>query len=663
VHESLAINPILQHILQGRHADAFACFDAIEQPTAEDRAWGGLALLNLNRSLEASELLLVARASGFEDAAVHLLTAYRFLGELGQAEDLLPGIKPELLTGFGRAMLERERGVLAHISGRLDDAHKAMQRAWSLAQADPVAVQIIATFASSLGLVLSDLGRDQQAITYLSRALEATRGSRNFLLTARGFCYTNTGVFAQAEQDLNEARTLTTSGSMALPRTRFNQGVLARTRGLFEEAFVEQLEVAALTRAAGDTERECDAELELAALCTAQDDLPAARAHLSRARGLAHGLRQHALVALRSGAILARAGHERVQEALDSLNLALQSFVSLGLEADQGIAHLHVAEVLARAERFDLARDHLLRALDARNAIGNGTVFAREMRGLPAAFELLVLNAPNVIVTYDSTSGRSRRFGRLETLLEDWRTLEGTAASHITLRTLGGYGLSVNGEPVKVNTGLARTVETLAYLLESGEATLESVKSNVFTDSPPDRAQRYIHVIRQQVTKAIPGLSVPFEPNSRKYRVVTEGVRLHWDALEVREAVKLGGELGLRRALGLYAGPFLPRSDSEWVDELRSTIEFEISTLGAEAVENLYQLGRYETCVELASKLLEVNRLAVAVWQVLVAATRAWKGPVAGAEALEYARRILMSELGDASALADVQVEARAEFN
>ena len=635
------VHQILRAILDGRHAEGFALYERLESPTAEDEAWAGLCLLNLHRTYEALDFLIRARARGFEDAGPHLVTAYRLIGEYEQGKRVLAELNTEAMTGFGQAMVERERAVLAHHDGELNAAVSLFENAWMLAMSDPVASQIIGTFSSALGLTLAKLGSDTKALTYLDRALNVTQGSRVYLLATRGLCHTNTGAFDKATSDLNNAANVALLSPVALPQIHHYQGILARTQGLLERAASEQLEASNAARSTGDIELEFDAELELAAIATASDDLAMAQAHLSRARKVVKGLRSHALLSIRQAAILIRANAEGVLEAIPMLEKAAEMLEELEIERDVGLAQLHLAEAFVRAQRYVDARKSLGRVVNARHYLGNGTIFARELRSLPAAFELLTNTA--------TPAKRARRseFG-LMVLLEDWRALEGTATSHVTLTTLGGYGLAYNWVGVHLRSGLARSVETLAFLLDEGEATLEMIESRVFTDVTPLQARGSLHLIKRQVAKAVPGLSIPYDPDSKTYRVVLSGnLRLHWDALEVKESVRIGGEIGLRRALGFYAGPFLPRSTSDWADEYRHTLGFQVATLGAEALENLLKLEQYESCVELSQRLLEMNQLAIDVWIILVRATRAWRGEVAGRQAFEYAANILKEALGE----------------
>ncbi len=80
-----------------------------------------------------------------------------------------------------------------------------------------------------------------------------------------------------------------------------------------------------------------------------------------------------------------RAGE--VAAGLESLWLALKGLQSLGVEREVGIAHLHLAEALFRDGQGAEAFTQLSLAVDARHALGHGTMLAAELRGLPLVFE------------------------------------------------------------------------------------------------------------------------------------------------------------------------------------------------------------------------------------------------------------------------------------
>jgi tetratricopeptide (TPR) repeat protein len=664
-----AVNFILESVIAGRYADGVALHAQLKPPTPADDLWAGICHVALQQPLEANECLIRARNAGLEDAGAALVMAYRFANESSIAREALEGLALDRLTGFGRALAARERGVLLHREGRLRDAIVELERAWVLANNDPIVQRMIASWAGSLAYVLIESGRYAKAIIYLDRALEVHVGQRIHLLFTRGLCFASTGFFDRAEADLNEAQVQ----AIGLPAfeaiIRHFKGLLARTRGQLGAGMTEQLEVASLARTGGNLEQEFEAELELSAMAFENDDLDAAQAHLSRARNVADGVKHHALLAVRHGAILARSGSDAVvlEEAIKSICLAIAGLEELDLEAELGIANLHLAEAQVRAHKPDEARASLMRVVQARHYLGNGTVLARELRSLHGVFEWLTIEAaPNAIREGRPITPKPRATSRgLLVLLDDWQTLVGTSGAQIALTTLGRYDLTYNGEAVHLNTGKARTVETLAYLLENGETPLEQLGRNVFTDSDERRGRQYIHLIRKQLGKHLPGLSVPFDPDTGTYRVaLADGVRLHYDALEVRRAVAVGGEVGLRHALGLYSGPFLPRSTDEWAEIVRRDLEYTISTLGRGALEDLFKLGRFEACVDLAHKLLEVNRLDVSIWVLLIQATMEWQGMLAGRQALELAARTFTAEVGEVPPpIADLQRRQGANLN
>ena len=623
-----ANNAILERILCGDSAGGWTHFEALESPSAQDDGWAGLCLLNLGRTAEAPAWLVRARARGFEDAGANLVTAYRLLGQINRAERALESLDKTKLSTFGLALTERERGALHFTAGHLRDAAETLENAWTLALGDAVGARVLAWFSNPLGLVLSELGHDARASEMLARALEGASGDVSRLLATHAVCAAQAGRFEEAIGALERASAKPSVGN--LPSLRFAAGSVARLRGLSDDAAAHHLEGAALARAAGDAHTEFFSSLQLAAIATADDAFALARAHLSRARVLADDRRMHAHLALRHGALLARLREEGALVALES---ALEGFESLELEREIGLTHLHLAEALLRDGRTGDARIRLARAVDARFALGNATVFVAELRTLPAVLEHLSLT--------------SRSGDYLGALLEDYRAFDGRGAAQISLTTLGGYGLSIDGKPVRVNTGLARTVETLAYLLDQGEATLEQIQTDVFSESSPQSARGYLHVVRQMVAKAVPGLVLPYSPERGAYRLEHPGLRVQWDALEVKRALQLGGELGLHRALALYAGPFLPRSDGVWADEYRHDLEWSLTESGLRAVEDLYKLGKHAACLELAERLLEINPLNIGTAVLLVRSLYELHGSLVARSRLDRLATVFRGHLGE----------------
>jgi tetratricopeptide (TPR) repeat protein len=622
------INPILDAMLESRSADGVALFERMTEPTPKDQCWAGQCLVILDRAQEGLLLLSQAAAQGFDDALPFVAGAYNVLGEVELMHSTLNGIDLARLSPFAKACAVRDRGLLEYIEDRMPQALVAFEQAWTLANADPVGRRAIRWFDMPLGLLHAELGRDQRALVYLDRAIKGN--STAHLLGLRALSLTYLGRLEEAAADLKLARQ--DHLSPALPSATFERisGVFNMVRGSYNDAVQHLLEAVALARAQGNQQTEFFACLNLATLATVDESFSLARGYIARSRGLAETVSMHAHLALRHGSLLVRAGE--VTAGLESLRLALKGLQSLGVEREVGIAHLHLAEGLFRDGQDAEAFAQLALAVDARHALGHGTMLAAELRGLPLVFEHVSL---------------CKHGDYVFVLLEDWRALERNGPSEVVLTTLGGYDLRFKGKPIRLNAGLTRTVEVLAFLLDRGEVSIDQIQLSVFADHYPEQAKSYIHLVRQLVAKAIPGLSVPYEQTSKTYKLMTHGVRVTWDALEVQKALKIGGELGVRKALALYTGPFLPRSEGQWAEELRWDLEWSVVRSGLLAVEELFRQERYKVCIELAERLIEINPLEAGISVLMVQAVKELDGVLAARSMLEQVTARFRSSIGE----------------
>ena len=622
------INPILNAMLESRSADGVALFEHMTESTLEDQCWAGQCLVIVGRAQEGLLLLSQAAAQGFDDASPFVAGAYNVLGDTQSMRSTLDTIDSARLSPFAKACFTRDRGLLEYTEDRMPEALLAFEQAWALANADPVGRRAIRWFDAPLGLLHAELGRDQRALIYLDRAIKGNATAR--LLGLHALSLTYLGRLEDAEASLKLARQ--DHLSPALPPATFEwiSGVLAGVRGLHNDAVQHLLEAVALARAQGDQQTEFFACLNLATLATVDESFSLARGYIARARGLAQTLSMHAHLALRHGSLLVRAGE--VAAGLESLWLALKGLQSLGVEREVGIAHLHLAEALFRDGQGPEAFTQLSLAVDARHALGHGTMLAAELRGLPLVFEHVSL---------------CKQGDYVFVLLEDWRALERNGPSEVVLTTLGGYDLRFRGKPIRLNAGLTRTVEVLAFLMDKGQVSLDQIQLSVFADHYPEQAKSYIHLVRQLVAKAIPGLSVPYEQSSKTYKLTAHGVRVTWDALEVQKALKIGGELGVRKALALYTGPFLPRSEGHWAEELRWDLEWSVVRSGMLAVEELFRQERYKVCIELAERLIEINPLEAGISVLMVQAVKELHGVLAARAMLEQVTARFRSSIGE----------------
>lgn len=626
-------HPILACLAAGNFEQGVRCHAALADPAPPDDLWAGQCLVLLGRRVEGLTLLLRARARGQEDAGALAAVAQRFGGEVARATELLAGLCAPRLSPFGRAVADRERGLLRLHAGCPREALAPLQRAWETAVTDAVARRFLGSFSAALGLGLAELGRDAAAAEYVGLALaDASPPQRAALLWVRVLSGVQSGQFGQAERDLGDLAALPATPGAA-PLLHYARGMLAHTRGLDAEAAGHYRAAADAAREAGQPETEFYARLRLSALATAQDELGAARQQLARAGALASGERMAAFLALRRGAWQVR-GHD--PQARATLEQARRGFETLQLERELGLTHLQLAEAELRGGGAGaaVAGEHLTRAADLRHALGSGTVLAAELRGLPGVY------------AYLRGVGHSPGSPYLGVLWSDVQALEDHLPAELALTTLGRAGLALGGQRVRLNVGLPRTALLLAFLLDHGEASLETLQTHVFEDQAPRQARDYLHVARNALSKRLP-LQVPFDRVRRVYSLRPCGVRLCWDVQELRQALRLGGETGLRRALGLYAGPFLPGSDSAWAAQVREDLEWSLLRLGLDTLEALRGRGEFAACVGLAQRLLEIQPLDVGISTLLVCALHALRGSSAARQELARVLQVFQRELGE----------------
>ena len=357
------------------------------------------------------------------------------------------------------------------------------------------------------------------------------------------------------------------------------------------------------------------------------DDLAQAELHLARAQTITGPARLRAVVDLRAGQVLTRQAPEQARDLLREVHARLQS---LGLHREAGWASLHLARAAQVLGDLPGMHDALRLASLCRAATGGSRAVALELRAVPELLPVLE-NA--------GVEG--------QVLLTDWHAMTGAAPLLLNVMAMGTPSLLLDGAPVRPNASLARTVEVLAYLSLKGGASLEQVLTDVFPDREPQAARVYFHLIRAEVARIAPGLKIAFQRDSRQYQVVTGGVRVTVDLLDLRCALAAGGIDGLTRALALYRGPLLPDSDSEWVREERNDLEWSVVRVGLELVEEYFERGEDQLCLDLAGRLLDIEPFNEAIHTLLIRATARLSGTIAARQAMARSQAHFRDHLGE----------------
>ncbi|TVR93806.1 MAG: hypothetical protein EA416_04485 [Trueperaceae bacterium] len=622
------MHPILARIAAGAYAEGLTTFTALQTSTPEDERWAGVCLFNLQALHQARDMFLRARAAGCEAAGIELATAYRQLGLMDLARSALTAVDAERLSTFDRALALREWGAQRYTAGDVTGASEVLERAWAIAHEASLGWIILPAIGHALGVAYTDRGFDRQAVDYLTQALAMANPARTVqLLATRSLCRTYLGELTEAERDLDEAGANQDLVPLVGPYLAYVAGVVQLMRGRLGAAEARFDAAATSARTAREPETEAYAELGRCAIATAHGRLDEARAFLARARHLAGNERLQALTLLRECAILTRQGRATSVKAGEA---AAAAFERIGLLREQGWCRLHVAAAHLGAGRDRAAMRALSEAAGVRHALGGGAWLVRELRLVPAVASLLA---------------RLDEDEYPRVLYRDLRRVSDAEPVPLELRTLGSAELRLDGRRVRLD--LRRSLEVLAYLITNPDTTLDQLLLDLFPDSDAPRARSYLHQVRYELARAVPGLSIPFRQHERTYRVRSEGLDLDADVSRLWRAVTAGGESGLAEALRLYRGPFLPDADSEWASHVREEVVWSLRRLGVAVIQELRARGDHRRRLELADELVEVDPLDETLNEQLVRATRAVAGEATARTVAERLSRRFERELGE----------------
>ena len=619
-------NAVLGLILTAGYEGAVRAYRALPAPRPVDDRWGAYAIFCAQDALEAKDLLVRAVARGEQAARIELATVERHLGRLSAAQACLQALVLSKLDAFDTCLARRELGAIALSLGKLPEAVEHLEAAWAIASGDPWSAALKPQVAQLLGFVLSQQGLGRQAVHYLDQAVRlAQPGRRAYPLIARALALVYDARFEQAERDL----TLLGAGPALQPNAgvlrTFVLGELRRSQGRWREAR-EALESAVrLARAAADPQAEFHALLALSSVLCAQGELNDALGAISRAEALAGDDRDRAFLNLRRGSWRLSAGGDGERD----LQGALQGFRALpgGREAAWSLVQL--ARSSLGANHPAQACKHLEDAVSLCQGLGGSGVLVSELRLAPAVADFIAAQPENSYVHWG---------------LAGWRASHGVAPSSVRLLTLGRESLVVDDHAARLT--LRRTIEILVYVLAHPGLTLERLLAALWPDEAPRRASSYFHQTRHQLAKAVPGLAISFDGESRTYRVSTSGFDLFCDYTEVKRLLSTESEDGFQQALELYRGPFLDSVDTQWARLERETMEWSMVRSGLGLIERWVSQGDYAKSLSLSERLLEIEPLNDALAEYLITSTRELRGVLAARRVLDSIAKRYREEVG-----------------
>jgi hypothetical protein len=601
----------LAAFVSGAYSTGLEQFKTTPQPLPLETLWAGQCFFALDQNVQALECFWQAQSAGLEDGAVFAATVLRFGSDLSQAQAVLGAVRHELLSGFGLAAWHREHGLQLLATNKLAQAVAALETAWRLAAADQIGRLLLGRFSQSLGLALLEAGRSESAVLYLNRALETAQPeTAQQLLLVRATALAYLGRLEAATADL---QAVTGTSAFVMAHMGLVRGFLWRLQGLLAQSRAEYAAVAENAKQLGWLETEWYARLGLVG---AAENAAAAQVHLARMRALQQTEIQEATLGWRHGAWLVQAGN---LDGLLVLEEAALGFLNAELERDAGLVQLHLAEAQLLAGNVVAARLALARAVNARHASANGTLFALELRQLSRVRGLLCLEP--------ARSG-------LRVLLSDFEALERLSAPEIRIFTIGEYGLSLQGQRIVPTGGTQKTLLLLVYLLEFGASPLEQICLALYPEEPQTVAKSRFQTLRNSLHKNVPGLLIGFDAATKHYSLESEKLRLVYDAAQLRDALATKTAQGLATAMDLYGGEYLPKTDLEWAVQKRFDLELDFAQSGIEVLQDLLQQGKPSLCLNLAERLCLVAPLDLAVHLLLLKATARAKGLMAAKDRL-----------------------------
>ncbi|CAM3669985.1 BTAD domain-containing putative transcriptional regulator [Deinococcus frigens] len=621
---------LLKAVLSGEYQQGVQLFEALKRPAAQDFRWGGVCHLHLGDMLKARRLLLMAVTKGDQAARVELATCLRFEGEFAAARAQLSALDVDQMTARDAALALREAAILEQQCGEITRAAALLDEAWSHAVSAALLVQ--SAVAQSIALVAAHQGNDVKAEAYLRFTEEHANAMRRvYVLLARAASATYLGKFKDAQQALSAAEKHVTSCPLAAALLPYRWGMWFSAQGQWHRAREGFERAVHLAREQQQPETEFYAQLGLTAVATATGDETAERGSLARAKALIKTPRAQAYLDWRQGAALIRQGDPH---GFKQLNAALDYFRASGCTREVVWVLLHLTEAHALLGSPKAAREAIREAADAHVMLGGQQHLSLELNGLARTRQLL-----DTLAAHD-----------YERVLCAPPT-PALPVAQVSLVTLGSPAILINGQRVRLQ--MKKFVEVLAFLLKKGETTLGTLQMEVSGGVPPGRSKNYIHQVRHELKRLVPGLSVPYDPTTQTYRVRCEGVHLTWDWQQAQDAL-LSSERDVMLTANLNVRNFLQDSDSEWVGTERERMSRWIVRIGLETMDAWYSAGDYAKCVKLAERLIEIDPLDEGLHDFLIRATAQVSGVGAARTICWESRTLFAREVGHVPHLLDV---------
>lgn len=328
--------------------------------------------------------------------------------------------------------------------------------------------------------------------------------------------------------------------------------------------------------------------------------------------------------------------HFAATEAIDG---AIALLSEHGTPMDQARAWLLKAEIVARAAPTDLAE--LVATLDRAVRIADGM-------GHDAFLVSMALHLP-AMMGRAATAGWSRTAEWTERHRDMRRASRnlgpGDPRPLIAVRALGSDQIFLNGAEVQIGWSKAR--EVLCYLLQHPQGgTPDALHTAIWPEESREKSRTVKDAI-YALRSALPRELIVFH-GRQFYRLNPEVAQIEYDVATFNALLDRAEDDPQARlaALELYGGAFLPTSDSEWSQNVRTQLEARYLQALHQAAEQREHHGSHAESVMLYQRILTFDSFDEAAHAGIMRCYLALGNRAAAVEQYHALRRYLHDELG-----------------
>ncbi len=561
------LHPMLAALLENNPQQVWDDYFAKPIPTPLEDRYASTTLFRLGKFVSARDLALQAQARGEITAVLEEARALVELGEIATAISRLEQVCSEGWNSLDQLFYARELGSL-YADMHDERAILYLELAWKYSFVD----EDCKTFQTGVAHVLAQYydrkGLGQKALHYFGLSLKCAKPYRKaYSLISKAQCETYLGLYTESQKSLEAAQDLLETTPAIEPYLAYQYGLLARAKGSFEEATNHFLK--AVQRSSDRLEFEVTkyAHLGLSAIYAAQASFSLARDHWNKAKKYGSDEKFEALCSLRLGALMAA---EQADGAKNQLLIVKKQIEDLQMGKERGWVCLHLARVANHVGDINLLHDCLIIAKDTISGFGEPSQSC-ELNALPEIKVLL--------------------FGK------DW------VQPKIQLFSMGKQQLTCNSQQIRFR--LARSLEFLVYCLTYSKFKLTDVMTEFFPEQPSNLSRGYVHQMRYELERLIPGVRIVLCKASKTYHF-EQSFPIEWDVADFKLSM-VSKQLPLLKSLSLYTGDLLPNCESQWVRMERENLAWSAVLFGLTLLEDWSKQGEYQKCLELSARLLEID--------------------------------------------------------